>query len=206
MKNYAIIAAALAAAAAAAPASADTLYANPQLIAPTSSPNSGSFTANSSGGAGTLSFDIDGYATLDGTNFYEDDFTLTQNGSTILTLSYDLGGGGGSTVFTNPFGATVTRTPAGAGSSGKLSVNFASLLLAGGANQFTFSYASPSGDALGGAGGHAGPQGFGDEGFGISNVLLTGAVPEPATWGMMILGFGVVGAAMRRRSTKVVFA
>lgn len=25
------------------------------------------------------------------------------------------------------------------------------------------------------------------------------AVPEPATWGMMILGFGVVGAAMRRR-------
>ena len=26
-----------------------------------------------------------------------------------------------------------------------------------------------------------------------------GAVPEPATWGMMILGFGAVGAAMRRR-------
>jgi hypothetical protein len=25
------------------------------------------------------------------------------------------------------------------------------------------------------------------------------AVPEPATWGMMILGFGVAGAAMRRR-------
>lgn len=27
----------------------------------------------------------------------------------------------------------------------------------------------------------------------------TGAVPEPATWGMMILGLGMVGAAMRRR-------
>jgi hypothetical protein len=26
------------------------------------------------------------------------------------------------------------------------------------------------------------------------------AAPEPATWGMMILGFGAVGAAMRRRS------
>jgi hypothetical protein len=26
------------------------------------------------------------------------------------------------------------------------------------------------------------------------------AVPEPATWGMMLLGFGVVGFAMRRRS------
>jgi hypothetical protein len=28
---------------------------------------------------------------------------------------------------------------------------------------------------------------------------LTGGVPEPAAWGMMILGFGVVGAAARRR-------
>ena len=40
----------------------------------------------------------------------------------------------------------------------------------------------------------------------LDNVSLTmasapvgGAVPEPATWGMMILGFGVVGGAMRRR-------
>lgn len=28
---------------------------------------------------------------------------------------------------------------------------------------------------------------------------LTGAVPEPATWAMLILGFGVVGGALRRR-------
>ena len=27
-----------------------------------------------------------------------------------------------------------------------------------------------------------------------------GAVPEPATWAMMIGGFGLVGAAMRRRA------
>lgn len=30
------------------------------------------------------------------------------------------------------------------------------------------------------------------------------AVPEPATWGMMLLGFGVVGSAMRRRSAKTI--
>ena len=30
------------------------------------------------------------------------------------------------------------------------------------------------------------------------------AVPEPATWGMMILGFGAVGAAMRRRRKVIV--
>lgn len=32
---------------------------------------------------------------------------------------------------------------------------------------------------------------------------VTGAVPEPATWAMMILGFGVVGLAMRRRRMNV---
>jgi hypothetical protein len=32
------------------------------------------------------------------------------------------------------------------------------------------------------------------------------AVPEPATWLMMIAGFGLVGAGMRRRATKVSYA
>jgi hypothetical protein len=32
------------------------------------------------------------------------------------------------------------------------------------------------------------------------------AVPEPATWAMMIMGFGLVGAAMRRRTATVRFA
>ena len=36
--------------------------------------------------------------------------------------------------------------------------------------------------------------------------LTAGAVPEPATWAMMIAGFGLVGGAMRRRSTKIAFA
>jgi hypothetical protein len=29
--------------------------------------------------------------------------------------------------------------------------------------------------------------------------FLTGSVPEPTTWAMMLLGFGAIGAAMRRR-------
>jgi len=32
------------------------------------------------------------------------------------------------------------------------------------------------------------------------------SVPEPASWAMMIGGFGVIGGAMRRRRTKVSFA
>ncbi|MBN8807380.1 MAG: PEP-CTERM sorting domain-containing protein [Sphingomonas sp.] len=38
-----------------------------------------------------------------------------------------------------------------------------------------------------------------------STAQLT-AVPEPATWGMMIMGFGLMGAALRSRKTKVAFA
>jgi len=38
------------------------------------------------------------------------------------------------------------------------------------------------------------------------SATVTGAVPEPATWAMMIAGFGLVGGAMRRRSTKVAYA
>jgi hypothetical protein len=28
-------------------------------------------------------------------------------------------------------------------------------------------------------------------------------VPEPATWAMMIMGFGLVGSAMRRRQVRM---
>jgi PEP-CTERM motif len=45
---------------------------------------------------------------------------------------------------------------------------------------------------------------FGNDNVGpiLDNVSLSiapGAVPEPATWMMMILGFGLIGSAMRRR-------
>jgi hypothetical protein len=35
---------------------------------------------------------------------------------------------------------------------------------------------------------------------GLYVAATTGAVPEPATWAMLIAGFGMVGAAMRRRA------
>lgn len=35
---------------------------------------------------------------------------------------------------------------------------------------------------------------------------VTAAVPEPATWALLILGFGAVGGAMRRRSTAYAIA
>jgi PEP-CTERM motif len=43
----------------------------------------------------------------------------------------------------------------------------------------------------------AGPNGA--IGFSLNGINPNGAVPEPATWAMMIAGFGVIGTAMRRR-------
>jgi hypothetical protein len=37
-------------------------------------------------------------------------------------------------------------------------------------------------------------------------VEASAAVPEPATWSMMLLGFGLVGAGMRRRKTTLIAA
>lgn len=43
--------------------------------------------------------------------------------------------------------------------------------------------------------------------FAPDNAMLAVAVPEPASWGLLILGFGAVGGAMRyrRRRTQVAF-
>jgi len=38
------------------------------------------------------------------------------------------------------------------------------------------------------------------------SLAATPAVPEPATWAMMITGFGLVGGAMRRRSARIAYS
>ncbi len=42
--------------------------------------------------------------------------------------------------------------------------------------------------------------------FKIATLTAAPAVPEPASWALMIGGFALAGAAMRRRSARVVFA
>lgn len=41
---------------------------------------------------------------------------------------------------------------------------------------------------------------------GGSGAPTPGAVPEPATWAMMVMGFGLIGSGMRRRKAMVAFA
>lgn len=43
-------------------------------------------------------------------------------------------------------------------------------------------------------------------GFQVGVAALGGAVPEPAAWALMIVGFGLAGGAMRTRKTRVSFA
>lgn len=50
---------------------------------------------------------------------------------------------------------------------------------------------------------NSGTQGAGGESFTLNNLQIasatTGAVPEPTTWAMMLIGFGGMGVALRRR-------
>ena len=160
------------------------------------------FTAPSAG-SGNLSFVLDGYASLDGQNWYEDDFTLTLNGVDIFKGTFNLGGGGNDVVFSNPNGAAYENT-----SNNGVDVtwdgghvNFSTpIALASGNNVLTFAYTSMSDD-------HAGWQGMGDEGWGVSDINVTaGAVPEPASWALMIMGFGSLGVALRRSRRQLVLA
>lgn len=52
-------------------------------------------------------------------------------------------------------------------------------------------------------------QGGSDEAFGLDNIRVdafSSAVPEPSTWALLILGFGAIGATMRRRRSQFTFA
>ena len=54
------------------------------------------------------------------------------------------------------------------------------------------------------------PAGLRFQNFTYNTVRVDGAVPEPATWAMMIIGFGMIGGTMRsakrRRKLTVSYA
>ena len=42
-----------------------------------------------------------------------------------------------------------------------------------------------------------------DDGFKLTSINVTAAVPEPSSWAMMLIGFGAMGVALRRRRNSV---
>ena len=181
--------------AATAAQAATPLYEAPTAEMPTDTSITDTFYAPKAG-SDLVSFTIDGYSSLDGQNPYEDDFSLKLNNVTVLTGTFNLGGGGNNVVLYNPYGGTADNV-SGNGTAvtwaGGHVVVEDTLPLVAELNHLTFTYTSLAGK------GHAGFQGLGDEGWGIERLTVNGAtaVPEPGTWALMLMGFGGLGATLR---------
>lgn len=141
------------------------------------------------GGAAALSFDLLGYNSLDGVNFYQDNFIFTLNGIEILNAAFDLGGAGANQIFQNLMtGYTQTGGSTGIFSGGTISISGLINLLAGD-NVLTFGYASLA------TPNNAGFQGLGDEGWGINNLDVTAAAVLPSAVPLPPAGF-LLGAGL----------
>lgn len=153
-------------------------------------------TVNTSGYSNVvLSFDLYTIQSLDGAPD-NDAFKLIANLATLSDYNYTNDGHYSST---NPYTPSAT---------GHLNTNFYG---PDHTYRLSFNLGTPGASTLIHFIGNSN-QGPSDEGFGIDNVLLTGnlstthPVPEPASWALMILGFGSVGAAMRSRRRSFVAA
>ena len=131
---------------------------------------------------------------------------ITQTIATVAgrkyTLSFFVGNasptGGNGTYYTLPStlnlsingGALLNFTNA---TNDNFAINwraFTTTFVATGATTLAFSNGTPAADNM----------------LGLDDVTLTGAVPEPATWTMLIVGFGLVGYSARRRTRTLVTA
>jgi hypothetical protein len=146
----------------------------------------------------TLGFDLYTLLSLDGDNSPGPDyFTVKVNGSAVLL----------NNTFTNNSGWTQTYggvgSPGGTGSDPALTFQLGYDYY-GPDHTYHLSYAVPvSGPSTVISFIGASDQAWGDEGFGIDNVVVdgtaavSGGVPEPSAWATMLLGMFGLGAALR---------
>jgi len=133
-----------------------------------------------------------------------------KKGSFTDTLAFTLTEGG-------EFSASLTSAATRLGKSGDL--DFTSVILTGVGGPYTFTIKNNDGptglvdsavfDGLLAAGSYLltiQGNSFGNAQFGGNTTLTTADVPEAATWLSMLLGFGVIGAAARRRRVSLTMA
>jgi hypothetical protein len=147
-------------------------------------------------GLASFAFTVRGFNTLDGADVIsnerrlDDRLTLKIDLENILVSSYNLGGGGGNVAFLAPDDYHATVESACIGCGGTARVTFTAPVLAG-LNTLSFAFSSEN------------PEGFDNESWAIEDLRVAdgaSAVPEPAAWALMLLGFGGMGLSLRRRS------
>jgi hypothetical protein len=182
--------------AAAAPASASVLLSEPGVSEYRPTPGSYTFFFDAAAdGAGTIDFTLIGRGSIDGQGAAcdigacDDTFSLILNGGDLFQGVFRMGGLGSDVTLISPAGASFTVS-SGALGEGGAAVAFLPVQIRAGMNSLTFVYTGID-------------QGMDDEAWAIADLVVrdsvTTAVPEPATWALMIGGFGLTGLALRRR-------
>ena len=141
---------------------------------------SGAYAFNT-GDSVTFSFDLSGNQRIGGSDNFHAAFVF---GANTLMTSYNLGGAWGPANVFNNISTTFVSTSSSI--SGNSFANYSINFVAGQSGTVAFKLG-------GGSGNNVGP--VADN----LNLSSTGAVPEPATWAMMIIGFGAAGSMIRRR-------
>jgi hypothetical protein len=194
MKNInALLAATLLASFAVAPAQATVLLNLINAPTQTNTPYALSFIA----GSGTTAITFAGYQVPNGHTATEIGLFLNNAGASLI------GGQSGDFTFTPAPSGSLAYSPGNGlgfagvtvGSYDTFTQNVATVVDS--SYTLRFLYSNPSTNNA--------PSGFRVE---ASNAAVPGAVPEPATWAMMTLGFGAVGFGLRRKkvSTRIRFA
>ena len=143
------------------------------------------FVFDAMGGDGSITTTIDAFGSVDGVSgSLTDTFTILLNGVEFFSSSFALGGRGTNHVFTQPAGASFSVNPNGGfGNGGSFSLS-SPISLVDGSNSLTFRFAGTGSDEF-----------FGVNSVQVNDVAV--AVPEPATWAMLLLGFFGIGGALR---------
>ena len=136
-----------------------------------------------------------------------DNGTAARDGSCRITQASDFGGGPGTAFCDRGVGVREVGVAGGdSGGGGLIGGRVASV------NSYGISFGTAFGDIDGALNSSWGeftgyvPVWIHEDWINARLFAPTGVVPEPATWAMMIGGFGFAGGALRRRSRKVALA